>query len=226
MKTATLYTVIAAVAALPLLAVDVPDSYIDYVESTGAQYVDTGIEGRYGTKVEVRFTGWTGNSTALFGSVGDSSYNNNHFLTFRSTSNRLRFIYGPSGKSGDTYTAAGANAIDIYHKTTVEVTDDGTVNLTFDNAAATTAASSLGQFTTGTNIWLFAGNSRGSMGWACSARLFGCRIWQDGDLVRDYRPCMKDGRPGLYESIEQKVVFSNSGTDLVAPSDFPIFIVK
>ena len=213
----------AAFAASSLLAVDVPDSYIDYVESTGSQYVDTGIEGRYGTKVEVRFTGWTDNGSSLFGAVGNASYNNNHFLPYRS-GNNIRFIFGPSGGSGDKTTSAGANAIDIYHKTVAEVTDDGTVKMTYDNNAAVTSSSGSGQLTTGTNIWLFAGNSRGSAGWPCKARLFGCRIWQDGDLVRDYRPCMKDGRPGLYEAIEQKIVFSNSGTDLVAPSDFPIFI--
>ena len=206
------------VAAGTAFADDVPDNYIDYVESTGAQYVDTGIIGRYGTKVELRFSGWSEANTALVGAISSGGI---HFLADRAGSNKLRFIYNLSGGNGtDISTAAGANANNIYHVTQVEVTDDGTMKLRLDGAGETTLATGKGQHTTGLNLYLFASNSGGSASRNSSARLFGCRIWQGGALVRDFRPCMKDGVPGLYDAVGRKIYFAGAGT-LVAPTDAP-----
>ena len=211
---------VAAVAASAMAAMadDVPDSFIDYVESTGSQYVDTGIIGRYATKVEVRFSGWAGANTSLFGAISNSV----HYLADRAYSNKLRFIYNLSqSKNGtDFSTAAGENANNIYHVTTVEVTDDGTMRQKLDGNGFTTLTSGKGQHSTNLGMYLFAANRDGGMHRNCSARLFGCRIWQDGDLVRDVRPCMKDGVPGLYDAVERKIYFPGAGT-LAAPTDEP-----
>ena len=214
-------TLCAALAASSAFADDVPDSFIDYVESTGSQHVDTGIIGRYGTKVELRFAGWSAANTSLVGAISNSV----HYLADRASGNKLRFIYNLSQtvNGTDFSTAAGANANNIYHVTQVEVTNDGTMKLRLDGAGETTLTTGKGQHTTGLNLYLFAANSGGNAGRKSSARLFGCRIWQDGALVRDFRPCMKDGKAALYDTVGQ-TIYLPSGGDLVAPNDKPIFV--
>ena len=55
---------------------------------------------------------------------------------------------------------------------------------------------------TGTNFYMFACNIQGTPHWMAKARCYGMKIWQDDangvrQLVRDFRPCMKNGRVGL-----------------------------
>ncbi len=50
--------------------------------------------------------------------------------------------------------------------------------------------------------------------------IYACRIWQDGELVRDYVPCQRveDGRVGMYDLVEGRVYFSD-GTDELLPGE-------
>ena len=46
---------VALCAVVPALAfAETPDKFVRYVESTGSQYVDTGVVGRWNTKVEAQ----------------------------------------------------------------------------------------------------------------------------------------------------------------------------
>ena len=147
MNTNKLIAIVAvAASAMAALADDVPDSFIDYVESNGSQYVDTGIIGRYATKVEARFSGWAAANTALFGAISNSV----HYLADRATSNRLRFIYNLSGTGNgtDIYTGTGANGNNIYHVVELEVTDDGTMKQRLDGGSVATKATAIGQHST------------------------------------------------------------------------------
>ena len=46
-------TIAILFAAIPALAfAETPDRFVRYVESTGSQYVDTGVTGRWNTRVE------------------------------------------------------------------------------------------------------------------------------------------------------------------------------
>ena len=51
MKVLTVFT--CAGAILPLFA-EQPDKWVSYVESTGSQWVDTEIDGRWNTKIETK----------------------------------------------------------------------------------------------------------------------------------------------------------------------------
>ena len=106
----------------------------------------------------------------------------------------------------------GAN---VRHKTIGEVTWDGTMNVTIDGTKYQKSAS-LGRYSSGVNMFLFAGNSSGNPGWKCKAKLYGCRIWQDGSLVRDFRPCVDaSGKAALYDVVNCRFHYP-SGGDLAA----------
>ena len=53
---------------------------------------------------------------------------------------------------------------------------------------------------TNLNMFLFAQNKGGAADLKSSVRCYGVKIWQDGELVRDFRPCVKNGCAGLYRT--------------------------
>ena len=43
---------------------------------------------------------------------------------------------------------------------------------------------------------------------SAKARCYGLEIWQDGKLVRDYKPCLKNGVAGLYDTVSGRIFYS------------------
>ena len=64
---------------------------------------------------------------------------------------------------------------------------------------------------TGLNMYLFAQNKNGSAALKSSVRCYGVKIWQDGKLVRDFRPCMKNGAGCLYDAVARKIFYPLGG---------------
>ncbi len=48
-------------------------------------------------------------------------------------------------------------------------------------------------------------------------RIYECRIWDDGVLLRDYVPCLRlsDGRTGMYDLVEDRACFSDGSEELL-----------
>lgn len=72
---------------------------------------------------------------------------------------------------------------------------------------------------TGLNLYLFAANVDGVADNKAWARVYAVRIWQDDDqggsqLVRDLRPCLKNGWAGLYDAVSSNILYSITGIDL------------
>ncbi|MBR4170247.1 MAG: hypothetical protein IKR48_01190, partial [Kiritimatiellae bacterium] len=73
---------------------------------------------------------------------------------------------------------------------------------------------------TGVNLYLFACNIGDTPHYMAKAKCYGLKIWQDDEsgtrrLVRDFKPCLKSGRAGLYDTVSETIFYSNTGTDLV-----------
>lgn len=49
-------------------------------------------------------------------------------------------------------------------------------------------------------------------------QIYACRIWQEGEPVRDYVPCLRlsDGRAGMYDLVEERACFSDGSEELLA----------
>ncbi len=194
---------------------ETPDKFLRYVEATGAQYVDTGIVGRYGTKAECK--------------VEWMAFSDSSFLASRTGwgDSRLYFCYCLNA-SGNMYTAQGKgenvnngqdlrfeknriynyvsefSAVDGNNMSTNTITIDGTKVF----AKATTALD------TGKNLYVFALNVNNTVNAKSKTRCYGLKIWQDGTLVRDFKPCLKDNRAGLYDDVSKEIFYSASDTDL------------
>ena len=216
MKAKTWLALIGGIALFGSQATaETPDKFLRYVEATGAQYVDTGIVGRYGTKAECK--------------VEWMAFSDSSFLASRTGwgDSRLYFCYCLNA-SGNMYTAQGKgenvnngqdlrfeknriynyvsefSAVDGNNMSTNTITIDGTKVF----AKATTALD------TGKNLYVFALNVNNTVNAKSKTRCYGLKIWQDGTLVRDFKPCLKDNRAGLYDDVSKEIFYSASDTDL------------
>ena len=217
---------------------DVPDEYIDYVESQGVAaqadgqlpaYIDTGIIGKAGTIAEFKETclKTTSGEYCLLGALG-SSANSRFYMWFHANGDTLGLGYEnsywrPSTTDPDT-AAASQSASNVYklsygdttHALVSFAADLQTFSVINDDTGATNLVSRKtisANVNTEQNLYLFARNNNGTPNVFCASRLYGLKIWQDGHLVRDFRPCLKNGVAGLYDDISKRIFYS-SGTPL------------
>jgi len=216
MKARTLLALVGGVAlSISMAMADTPDKFVRYVEATGSQYIDTGIVGRYGTKAECK--------------VEWMAFSDSSFLASRTGwgDSRLYFCYCLDA-NGNMYTAQGKGANvnngqdlrfeekRIYTYTSEFSSIDGnnmsTNTITIDGTKVFTKASTA--LDTAMNLYVFALNVNNTVNAKSKTRCYGLKIWQDGTLVRDFKPCVHDGRAGLYDAQNDRIYYSASGTDL------------
>ncbi len=214
----------AGIAVATTAPAETPDKWVSYVESTGSQYVNTGIDGRHGTKIEARVE-WMELADASFVSSRKEDWPGN---------GRLYFCYCQNDK-GEMYTASDTGSTVMWNTEwncrweknrvydyTAEFSapdnDGNAVNsIVVDGLKVWSKASAA--LDTGYPLFVFANNQRGSANSFSKTRCYGLKIWQDGALVRDFQPCMKDGRAGLYDAVSQTIFYSGSAPDLVCDED-------
>ena len=217
---------VAAIAVASSAFAETPDAFLDYVESTGDQAVDTGIVGRYDTKAELKLT-WMDASgdTCLLGARGDDGTPDNNTRCYLIHANVEKVCHGYGLLHQNLiYVTNVKNWQDLLwevdrpymYVADFAKTDENTtqVSLTLDGQNVICAETNA-LLTAGQNLYLFACNDNGTANYTSKARIHACRIWQDRVLVRDFRPCLKDGRAGLYDDVSKEIFYSNTGTDLV-----------
>ena len=218
MKTANFTAALAVAAAICLPAqrasAVTPDKFVRYVEATGSQWIDTGVIGRSGITTECKVE-WMDLADTAFLACG-------YWL------NNTRFYACWCNASGNMFTGQGKgdkvnNGRDllfekkrIYTYKTVFSAADGnnmSTNTVFidDNKVFSKAYTALD---TGTNLYVFANNQYGTAAAFSKTRCYGLKIWQGTTLVRDFRPCVHEGKAGLYDAKNDKIYYSASGTDL------------
>ena len=216
---------------------DVPDEFIDYVESQGVAaqadgqlpaYIDTGIIGKAGTIAEFKETclKTTSGEYCLLGALG-SSANSRFYMWFQANGDTLGLGYEnsywrPNVNNPDATSSQGASDVytmsygDTTHALVSFAAGLQTFSVIDDNTGATNLVSRKtisANVNTEQNLYLFARNNNGTPNVFCASRLYGLKIWQDGHLVRDFKPCLKNGVAGLYDDISKRIFYS-SGTPL------------
>ena len=210
----------AAAAPFEPVQAGMPDAFVEYVESNGTQYIDTGIVGRCNTSADM---------TIRWMRAGyDAS-----FLSSRVDSNNTRFILCSNSRKDKYYVChrtwdENVNASSSSYNTSgpdrvvSSITHDGT-NVTFTLSVNGTTVVNVTRaeaaMDTGLTMYLFTQNKGGSPDSTLmsSVRCYATKIWQDDVLVRDFRPCVKDGMAGLYDTVTNAVFFPSAGTLAAGP---------
>ena len=189
----------------PRTAAGEPDYFAQWIESNGSTYIDTGVIGRPETKIEATFQ-WK--------RIADSR--------LVSVSKDFKYLHVASGPNGEMWFRAGGTTLTMADVAFVADTD---FTVAYDIHASSQTYSVTGPFgtvttndtqtavnTTPETFFVFAQNLNGETHGANSkVRLYGMKIWQDGVLVRDFVPGIREGEGCLYDRVNDKCHFSFDG---------------
>ena len=187
-----------------------PDSFVEYVESNGSQWVDTGVDGRAGVKAEADIDWISGN--APLGVIG-----NNHCLLLQA----LGTIGGQALGSGEVKTGIPLDS--GRHLIVSEAPAGSQMTITVDGTTAQSPSNVSASGDTGMTIWMFAAHGSGGKWGEGASKFYELKLWRTGSdgvrrIQRHFIPCVKGDRAGLYDAVSGVIFYSHSGTDLVASS--------
>lgn len=178
-----------------------PSGYtqLEYVQSDGAQYIDTEFKPNQDTRVvgDMQFMSNTSDKeSALFGyrvAVNNQQYN---FYQYNGT------MRSPYNNSVGYTTALSTDKISI----------DKNKNVTTVNGTVTSNVN-YANFQCGGNMYLFALNLNGTLSATQGGRrIYTCKIYDNGTLIRDFVPCKNSANIiGMYDIVNAKF-YQNSGT--------------
>ena len=223
------FATLAAATLAMVATAETPDKFVRYVESTGSQYVDTGVTGRYNTRIEAQVE-WMNFADSAFLSAGDYSSNTRFYMCYS-------YKHGSESSLNVMYTCAAGMLDEVFYNGSAARWE---YNRIYDYMSEFSATNAAGEATnritvdgleiwnkssagldTGRNLYVFANNRNGSANSWSKTRCYRLKIWQGpaegGDmvLVRDFIPCVKNGRPGLYDAVNEEIRYSGTSTDLV-----------
>lgn len=171
----------------------------EYIQTAGAQYIDTGFKPNSNTRVVMDAQYAASNSTTAFYFGARNGYNSSAFALRLSNSNTNWM--SEYANSSQTYTQTATQRLTIdFNKNTVKI-------------GSATGSYSASTFQCNHNLVLFGLNSGGeAMDFAPALRMYSCQIYDNGNLVRDFWPCYDpNGVVCLYDKV-QKRYFYNAGS--------------
>lgn len=160
---------------------------LEYIESTGTQYIDTGFGTEHTIKLDIQFIN-NGAPQQLMGQGTSAGY----YFGIKDSG------YLENGKS-DEFSYLG--------------TERRTINITcVDKNQVMTVGNEtkiVGRGTSSASTFKLLG---GIANYPCSAKLYSCQFYDDETIIRDFVPCKTaDGEIGLWDTVEGKF-YGNAGT--------------
>lgn len=170
---------------------------LQYIQSTGTQYVNTGVKPNQDARVVLDvYASPATTASWLFGARNGNTDRTFGLLSYNS---QYRSDYNNSTEEYSTVTPSGKFTVDKDKNVTKF---NGTIGVT----------AKYGAFQCTYPMFLFANNNAGTAAGFGSFKLYSCQIYDNGTLVRDYVPCKNpSGVVGLYD-LTGKQFYGNSGT--------------
>lgn len=177
-----------------------PNEYqeVEYIESSGTQYINTGFIPNQDTRVTMSGMLLTHSANAsLFGTRYSASARQ-FTMTWEDANNRFLSRFGN-------------NDVQIPFTEGTVFYVDKNKNITIVNSVEYTNTDN--EFTCSTALYLFATNNNGSLMHYGKLKLYSCKIYDNGTLVRDFVPCYRlaDNVVGLYDTLNN-LFYTNAGT--------------
>lgn len=184
---------------------DLPSEYIklNYIQSTGGQYIDTEFIPDNNTSVEIQF---------LFNVVGDGQNRGVFGTRAGATSKTYSLIASNTAQLYTGYGTTNTSTTRRFAKDTMYVVKKEK-NITIMNGETITTAN-LQTFTCPYSLALFSVKNASEIpSFYSTMTLYYCKIWDGDTLVRDFIPARRisDNKIGLYELIGN-IFYTNSGT--------------
>lgn len=188
------YTAEAAEIRLPQIpdtGSSLPTGYteLEYIQSSGTQYIDTGIFPTNETTINIgyAFLSTPSVESAVFGCRNANA--NQIWVYYRGQASAYALRY-----ANDTTNYTISSAANVFADISLQ---NGILTV---NGASVSAAASM--FSSTYSLYLMAVNNAGAAQYAASARLYSCKILQNDETVKNFIPCKKpDGAVGLYDTV-------------------------
>jgi hypothetical protein len=169
-----------------------PEEYqeLEYIQSNGTQYIDTGMKLKQNSGVELKVSNITYGNTKLFGSRSSATSNN---FSIISTSSSIVLDFQNYNNNRLTVSTPISEPI--------------TISMNNQKMQVNTSDKNIGtysNFTTPGNAYIFNGSGSFASGYSsASMRLYYCKIYDNGTLARDFIPCYRksDNIIGLYDLV-------------------------
>ena len=175
-----------------------PSGYaqLAYIKSSGAQYIDTGVAAAKDIKVEAIMD--VDESSAWIMILGD--YTSSKYFSWWAKGNLAYAYFG--SKSGTLTFSAGKHTY---------IADGPNNKWEIDGTSITIEPASSDFSGTGGTLYLFSVHNGGSYT-SASAKLYSCKIYKNGTLIRDFVPCRNaSGTLGLYDLTNNRF-YENAGS--------------
>lgn len=174
-----------------------PIEYV-FTDIKNKEYFDTGILPTRNTKVEIKVRPKDYPNAGVWCIFGAGEYNQNRFI-FTSYSKRFRAEYGTSvldlGVTIDT------------NKDYVIVKDGPDNYINGTKLASNTTSEISVPFT----LWLCGINSASSAPYITGNYIYYCKIWENGELLRDFIPMSNGKTEALYDQVTKTLFYKQSG---------------
>lgn len=178
-------------------------TFVNYIASSGAQYIDTGFKLNQNTRVVMDCQAYSVDSGGSF-PFGVRAGLNSKAFTVALTESQVFYNYASAYKFAD------------FSGVTERMTIDANKNVaTFKGSTTTTITLDSGTFTCDSNL-LIATASNGGVAYTGAAAwvgaIYSCQIYDNGTLIRDFVPAIdSNGEVCLYDKVNEKYYY-NAGT--------------
>lgn len=178
---------------------------VEYLESSGTQYIDTGIKGKSGisAKTKVNYSYLSGTASHAIG----GEYTSNTSCYFGMVRANGHFTYLYKNSVVETTTTLSTNTdydIDI-------TLNNGNQRFVINGNVVSTGTVS-GDFTSTNNLFLYAINSVNGADVFGSLKMYYMKIYENNTLSRDYIPCKDENNVGFMFDRVTHTAYLNAGT--------------
>ena len=181
---------------------ELPEGYtkVEYLQSSGKQYIDTGFKPNQDTRIvlEADFPKNGSSATWFFGPEG---WETSARYQLRITSSGTTYISDYGSQALDTaITPSGRTVFDR--------------NKNIFTIGAVVCENKTATFQSSYNLRLFGGSNTSGTPMSSPGTIYSCRIYDNGTMIRDYVPCIDlNGTAGMYDMVND-VFYQNAGTDV------------
>lgn len=171
-------------------------NYLNYIQSNGSQYIDTGFMPNNNSRVVIDAQMPSINSPSFY--FGTRTSNNTVNFNVLYSSPNIRSDYGESKVSSSQESPSDRLLIDKNKSTCL--------------VGSTTIQNSSSTFQCQYNLFLCASNDGGAAKYFSDLRIYSCQIYDNGTLIRDYWPAIDpSGVVCLYDKVNKEYAY-NAGT--------------
>lgn len=158
-----------------------PSGYtrLEYIESTGTQYISTGITPTENTKVVIEFNS-SSSSGVVFGQ--DSGYKVNAFMF------AMTVVVFESTKKDISISANAKHTVQVAPK--AFKVDNGSSQYIYANKVHAAYP-----------MFLFGNNRNGKFSEGVAMKLYSFKVYENDVLIADYIPCKQGNAVGLYDDV-------------------------